>query len=410
MFHPLPLAIGWRYQRGRSGDPFSRFISMLSTAGITIGVMALITVVSVMNGFEQQLKNRILNVMPQMVVSLPMDAKSMPRLPLPEEIARLNQVTGATPLIEAESVLQSQDGLAAAMLLGIDPNQPEPLALYMLYGSLDKLQPRKYQVILGRALARDLNVNVGDKVRIMVTEASQYTPVGRIPSQRNFTVAGLFDTGTDVDSAQVLVNIDDAARLLRYRDAPESKIKGQMSGWRLQLDDPFAVDQLAYQLSQMGYQVKDWRAQRGELFQAVKMEKKMMGLMIGLIVAVAAFNIITALMMVVMEKEGEVAILKTQGMTTREIMTIFMVQGASSGVIGAVVGGLLGTILAHFINPILSTLGANLLMVGGHLPVLIEPSQVALVILLAAGLSLLATIYPSYRAASISPAEALRYE
>ncbi|MCM5509819.1 FtsX-like permease family protein, partial [Vibrio sp. SCSIO 43169] len=231
----------------------------------------------------------------------------------------------------------------------------------------------------------------------------QFTPLGRIPSQRIFTVAGIYNTGSDVDGQLMLTHIDDAARLLRFK-------KDTITGWRLFFDDPFVVGELSKQPLPEGWQWQDWRDQRGELFQAVRMEKNMMGLMLGLIVGVAAFNIISALIMVVMEKQSEVAILKTQGMTDRQVLAIFMVQGASSGVIGAIFGGTLGVLLASNINALLESAGIALFAVGGELPIVINPTQISIVVALAIALSLLATLFPSYRASSVKPAEALRYE
>lgn len=237
----------------------------------------------------------------------------------------------------------------------------------------------------------------------MVTNATQFTPLGRIPSQRNFTVAGIFNTGSDVDGQLMIVNMADAAKLMRLP-------KDTVSGWRVFFSDPFMVTDFADKPMPEGWQWSDWRAQRGELFQAVKMEKNMMGLMLGLIVGVAAFNIISALIMVVMEKQSEVAILKTQGMTQSQVMTIFMVQGASSGVIGAIVGGAVGVALSLNLNVILESAGVALFSFGGHLPIVIDSFQILLVVVLAIALSLAATVYPSYRASSVKPAEALRYE
>ncbi|MDX1301934.1 lipoprotein-releasing ABC transporter permease subunit LolC [Photobacterium sp.] len=410
MFHPVSFFIGLRYLRGRSGDRFSRFVSYMSTAGITIGVLALVTVLSVMNGFEQQLKQRILGVLPQAVISQPIspaDSSTDRRMIIsstpPPSLEQLPHVTRVTPITRGEAVLQSASSLAAGNLIGIDPEFYEPVAFHMTRGKLENLTPGSYRVVIGKALAVQLGAKVGDKVRLMVTSASQYTPLGRIPSQRNFVVEGIFNTGSDVDKQLILTNITDAGKLLRFG-------ADQMSGWRLFLDDPFAVTELAKMTMPEDWVWSDWREQRGELFQAVKMEKNMMGLMLGLIIGVAAFNIISALIMVVMEKQAEVAILKTQGMTSRQILAVFMVQGASSGVIGALSGGLLGTVLSLNLNTVLSVLGVQLLMVGGSLPVVVEPVQVIIVILGAIFLSLLATIFPSYRAASVCPAEALRYE
>ncbi|WP_061012035.1 lipoprotein-releasing ABC transporter permease subunit LolC [Photobacterium leiognathi] len=401
MFHPVSFFIGLRYLRGRSGDRFSRFVSYMSTAGITIGVMALITVMSVMNGFEDQLKGRILGVLPQAVVS-----SADGRVPLsenaPEVLKKLPHVVNVTAITRGEAIIQSASSITAGTMIGIEPNQYEPIAKHLMVGSLSSLTPGSFKVIIGQAMAVSLGVQPGDKIRLMVTSASQFTPLGRMPSQRNFEVAGIYDTGSDVDQQLVYTNISDAGRLLRYK-------LDQMTGWRLYLDDPFTVPELKEKLPN-GWTWSDWRDQRGELFQAVKMEKNMMGLMLGLIIGVAAFNIISALVMVVMEKQSEVAILKTQGMTHRQVLTIFMVQGASSGVIGALLGGLLGALVAHNLNSILSVLGVDLASIGGMLPSVIEPLQILLVILGAISLSLLATVFPSYRAAAVRPAEALRYE
>ncbi|AQP35870.1 MULTISPECIES: lipoprotein-releasing ABC transporter permease subunit LolC [Vibrio] len=402
MFHPISAFIGLRYLRGRSGDRFSRFVSYMSTAGITIGVMSLVTVLSVMNGFESQLKNRILGVLPQAVVSQNGD-RTLLTQDVPQFISQLSSARAAEPIVRSEAVVQSSSQLAAGLLVGIEPNQNDPIAAHLIAGQVSALKPGEYQLFLGHSLARALNVTIGDKVRLMVTSASQFTPLGRIPAQRNFTVAGIFNTGSDVDGQLMLTHIKDAARLLRL---PSNTV----SGWRLFFDDPFVVADLASAPLPGGWQWSDWRDQRGELFQAVRMEKNMMGLMLGLIVGVAAFNIISALIMVVMEKQAEVAILKTQGMTDQQVLAIFMVQGASSGVIGALVGGVLGVLLANNLNGLLESMGVALFSVGGTLPVVINPMQIMLVVIAAITLSLFATLFPSYRASSVKPAEALRYE
>ncbi|MCW8334731.1 lipoprotein-releasing ABC transporter permease subunit LolC [Vibrio paucivorans] len=401
MFHPISAFIGLRYLRGRSGDRFSRFVSYMSTAGITIGVMSLITVLSVMNGFEAQLKSKILGVLPQAVIS-DESGKTAYTEVAPDFIQALSNKP-AEPIVRSEAVIQSASQLAAGYLVGIEPGDDDPIGQHLIAGYLPDLQPSRYRVFLGHTLARSLNVSMGDKVRLMVTSASQYTPLGRIPSQRNFTVAGIFNTGSDVDGQLMITHIGDAGRLLRYS-------KESISGWRLFFDDPFVVGELSQQPLPKGWEWSDWRDQRGELFQAVRMEKNMMGLMLGLIVGVAAFNIISALIMVVMEKQSEVAILKTQGMTNNQILSIFMVQGASSGIIGAVVGGGLGILLATNLNTLLESMGVALFSVGGQLPILINPVQIFVVVVLAIALSLLATLFPSYRASSVKPAEALRYE
>ncbi|WP_180275441.1 lipoprotein-releasing ABC transporter permease subunit LolC [Vibrio coralliilyticus] len=402
MFHPVSTFIGLRYLRGRSGDRFSRFVSYMSTAGITIGVMSLVTVLSVMNGFEAQLKGRILGVLPQAIVS-EADGKTPYTETIPDFAKQLSTAAHPEPIVQSEAVIQSSDNLSAGLLIGIKPSDHDPIESHLIAGRLSSLQAGKYQVFIGHTLARAMDVSLGDKVRLMVTSASQFTPLGRIPSQRIFTVAGIYNTGSDVDGQLMLTHIDDAARLLRFK-------KDTITGWRLFFDDPFVVGELSKQPLPEGWQWQDWRDQRGELFQAVRMEKNMMGLMLGLIVGVAAFNIISALIMVVMEKQSEVAILKTQGMTDRQVLAIFMVQGASSGVIGAIFGGTLGVLLASNINALLESAGIALFAVGGELPIVLNPTQISIVVALAIALSLLATLFPSYRASSVKPAEALRYE
>ncbi len=402
MYHPISLFVGLRYLRGRSGDRFSRFVSYMSTAGITIGVMSLVTVLSVMNGFEAQLKERILGVLPHAVISQH-DDKTPLTGSAPEFIRTISTAAIPEPVVRGEAVIQSSAQLTAGYLIGIEATKRDPIAKHLIAGRLSSLQAGEYHVFLGHSLARNLKVSIGDKVRLMVTNATQFTPIGRIPSQRNFTVAGIFNTGSDVDGQLMITNMTDAARLMRLP-------KDTVSGWRVFFSDPFMVTDFANKSMPEGWQWSDWRDQRGELFQAVKMEKNMMGLMLGLIVAVAAFNIISALIMVVMEKQSEVAILKTQGMTQTQVMAIFMVQGASSGVIGAIVGGLAGVALSLNLNAILESAGVALFSFGGRLPILIDSSQILLVVVLAIALSLTATLYPSYRASSVKPAEALRYE
>ncbi|ENQ1030586.1 lipoprotein-releasing ABC transporter permease subunit LolC [Vibrio parahaemolyticus] len=402
MYHPISLFIGLRYLRGRSGDRFSRFVSYMSTAGITIGVMALVTVLSVMNGFEAQLKERILGVLPHAVISQH-DGRTPLTESAPQFIQAMSDVAEPEPVVRGEAVIQSSAQLTAGYLIGIEPKKGDPIANHLIAGRLSSLQAGEYKVFLGHSLARSLKVSIGDKVRLMVTNATQFTPLGRIPSQRNFTVAGIFNTGSDVDGQLMIVNMADAAKLMRLP-------KDTVSGWRVFFSDPFMVTDFDDKPMPAGWQWSDWRAQRGELFQAVKMEKNMMGLMLGLIVGVAAFNIISALIMVVMEKQSEVAILKTQGMTQSQVMTIFMVQGASSGVIGAIVGGAVGVALSLNLNAILESAGVALFSFGGHLPIVIDSFQILLVVVLAIALSLAATVYPSYRASSVKPAEALRYE
>ncbi|HEX4502216.1 MAG TPA: lipoprotein-releasing ABC transporter permease subunit LolC [Scandinavium sp.] len=399
MYQPVALFIGLRYMRGRAADRFGRFVSWLSTIGITLGVMALVTVLSVMNGFERELQNNILGLMPQAVLSA--EKGSLNPQQMPESEAKLKGVTRVAPLTTGDVVIQSPRSVAVGVMLGIDPNQNDPLTPYLVNVKQTALETGQYNVILGEQLAGQLSVKRGDQIRIMVPSASQFTPMGRVPSQRLFNVIGTFAANSEVDGYQMLVNIQDASRLMRYP-------LGNITGWRLWLDKPLEVDTLSAQKLPEGTHWQDWRDRKGELFQAVRMEKNMMGLLLSLIVAVAAFNIITSLGLMVMEKQGEVAILQTQGLTPRQIMAVFMVQGASAGVIGALLGALLGLLLASQLNNLMPIIGA--FVDGGALPVAIEPLQVVIIALVAMLLALLSTLYPSWRAAATQPAEALRYE
>ncbi|QNK30833.1 lipoprotein-releasing ABC transporter permease subunit LolC [Serratia sp. JUb9] len=400
MYQPVALFIGLRYMRGRASDRFGRFVSWLSTIGITLGVMALVTVLSVMNGFERDLENNILGLMPQALVTTPSGSVNPQHLPA-SAVQGLRGVTRVASLTTGDVVLQSPRNVAVGVMLGVNPDEADPLTPFLVNVKQQALQPGGYNVILGEVLAGKLGVKRGDRLRLMVPSASQFTPMGRIPSQRVFTVAGTFHANSDVDEYQLLVNQQDASRVMRYP-------AGNITGWRLFLQQPLAVDSLSQQALPQGASWKDWRDRKGELFQAVRMEKNMMGLLLSLIVAVAAFNIITSLGLLVMEKQGEVAILQTQGLTRRQIMAVFMTQGASAGIIGSLLGTLLGVVLALNLNTIMPALGA--LIDGASLPVAVEPLQVTIIAVAAMAVSLLSTLYPSWRAAAVQPAEALRYE
>lgn len=399
MYQPVALFIGLRYMRGRASDRFGRFVSWLSTIGITLGVMALVTVLSVMNGFERELEGNILGLMPQALVTS--DNGSINPQQIPAEQLKLQGVSRVAPLTTADVVLQSARNVSVGVMLGIQPDEQDPLTPYLVNTPQSVLQAGQYNVILGEQLATQLGVKRGDTLRLMVPSVSQFTPVGRLPSQRIFTVAGTYAANSEVDGYQILVNQQDASRIMRYPS-------GNITGWRLWLNKPLDVDALSHQTLPQGLIWKDWRERKGDLFQAVRMEKNMMGLLLSLIIAVAAFNIITSLGLLIMEKQAEVAILQTQGLTRRQIVAVFMVQGASAGIIGALLGTLLGVLLASQLNHLLPVLG--LFLDGAALPVDINVWQVVTIALLSMAVALLSTLYPSWRAAAVQPAEALRYE
>ncbi|MBI6548170.1 lipoprotein-releasing ABC transporter permease subunit LolC [Xenorhabdus lircayensis] len=400
MFQSVSLFIGLRYMRGRAVDKFGRFVSWLSAIGITLGVAALITVLSVMNGFERSLEGSILGFMPQAIITSEKGSINPVEHPS-NQLAGLKGVNRITPLVQGDVVLQSPRNVGVGVMLGITHDEYAPLAEHIIDVDRSQLQPGRYLAILGEKLAARLGVTRGDQIRVIVPSASQLTPMGRIPSQRLFTVAGTFFANSEVDGTEMLVNQQDAARLLRYPI-------GNITGWRLYLNEPLSVDELSQQTLPEGLIWKDWRERKGEFFQAVRMEKNMMGLLLSLIIAVAAFNIITSLSLLVMEKQGEIAILQTQGLTRRQVMAIFMIQGAGAGIIGALLGTGLGVLLSSQLNSLMPVVG--LLTEGIQLPVAIDTMQVVIITISAMLISLLSTLYPSWRAAATQPAEALRYE
>ncbi|HHQ2584676.1 lipoprotein-releasing ABC transporter permease subunit LolC [Providencia rettgeri] len=400
MHQSVSLFIGLRYLRGRAADKFGRFVSSLSAIGITLGVAALITVTSVMNGFERSLQDSILAYMPQAILTSASGNIDPAKYPI-TGLQHLNGVSHIAPIVQSDVVLQSRTNVGVGVMGGIEPEEPSLLLDKLVVGQRSDLKEGSYNVFLGNKLAETLGVKRGDEVRLIIPGVSQLTPMGRIPSQRLFTVAGIFQTNGEADTSELVVAQQDAARMLRY---PTEHI----TGWRLYLDEPLKVDVLSQQALPNGLVWKDWRERKGEFFQAVRMEKNMMGLLLSLIIAVAAFNIITSLSLLVMEKQGEVAILKTLGLKRWRILMIFMIQGAGAGVIGSLIGTILGTILSSQLNVIMPLIG--LLPKGVSLPIVLDYSGILIIALSAMLISLLATLYPSWRAAAVQPAEALRYE
>nr|WP_218055677.1 lipoprotein-releasing ABC transporter permease subunit LolC [Gilliamella apicola] len=400
IFRPLVFYIGLRYVYGQKMDGFGRFVSWLSMIGIMLGSLGLILVLSVMNGLEDQMQGSILKFLPQAQITSSYGRIDSTMI-VNQQFKTLKGVNRITPLVTSDVILQSEQSITVSTLMGITAEDNDPINSYIYSGSVFDLQAGKYNVILGQSLANQLGVTIGDKIRLMVTDASQITPVGRIPSQRLFNISGLFSVNHDINQSLIYVNQNDAKNLLRY---PANNI----TSWRLFLDQPLNITSVVNEPLPEGLIFKDWRTKRGELFQAIKMEKTVMSLLISLIVIVAAFNIITSLSLLVMEKQGEVAIFKTQGLSRFKIMLIFIIQGASSGVIGTLLGSTIGLLLAFNLNEFMQAFGLS--FAGILLPSLVEPIQIVFIIVGLLTLSLVSTVYPAYRAANIQPAEALRYE
>lgn len=399
MHLPVSLFIGLRYSQSHKGHGFISFITLFSVTGILLGVMALTIVSSVMNGFEAELKKRILGVIPHITLKStqpPEQWTVLQRAPYP--------VLDISPLVQTEALVQAPRQLTAVMLQGLaTDNLPYFLQQSLILGQWQALDEQRFSIMLGRGLAEKLDVHLGQQLRVLLAQGGSYTPLGWLPRQRLFTVAGIIDTGSEVDELIAVTAQQDLLRLL----PPEQR---QLS-WRLNLAEPFQAPLLAAEFQQQaGFsEVSDWRATHGKLFAAVAMEKAMMWLMLLLIVAVAAFNIVSALVMMVTEKQAEVAILKTQGMTDSDLFLVFAVQGMVNGILGAILGVIFGVLGAWQLNNLLSLLGLQL--AGGiELPVLMLPEQIASIFFSALSLTLLAVIYPAWRAVKINPAEVLRDE
>lgn len=401
MTNSAAFFIGWRYANSRKGNHFIAFINFFSVTGISLGLAALIIVSSVMNGFEGLLKQRILGLLPHFVVSVPVAG-------LPSNIQHSPLVNGVIPFAEIEAAIQSPGTLRPVIFQGIETQsftRYSDVANNMIAGSISDLSVGGYRIVIGRALAAELNVHVGEEVRILSAESTRYTLLGRMPSQRIFKVAGIFEMGSELDDSVAITHLHDLARLLRK--SPE-----QLEQSRIFMHDPFEFQALRDSLNTLSLDYQDWRARQGPLFDAVKMEKNMMMLMLLLIIAVAAFNIVSALVMVVSEKQGDIAILQTQGMTKQHIWQVFIINGLSNGVKGTVIGCALGLLLAFNINGMLSGLGIplHLYLPEGRLPVLLEPWHLLFMVLFSLLLCFVASLYPAYRASQTRPAEALRYE
>ncbi|CDZ78757.1 Lipoprotein-releasing system transmembrane protein LolE [Legionella massiliensis] len=414
MFKPLALYIGLRYTRAKKRNHFVSFISLSSMLGIGLGVMVLITVLSVMNGFDDEIHKRFFGMAPEITVS-GRDGKISDWPKLEAELKNTPGVKAIAPYVGAQGLLTHEGQILPIVLTGVDPQQEQAVTHLqdkLLIGDMADLQ--HFGIILGRGLANNLGVMLGDKVTIMIPAAS-VTPAGMIPRFKRFTVAGVFTAGAgfNFDSKLAFINIADAQKLMQLGD--------DVTGLKMKINNiynaPAMTDQLAAKLGE-DYEVGNWTQQFGEFFHAVKLEKTMMFLILLLIIAVAAFNLVASLVMVVNDKQSEIAILRTIGATPSTILWVFIVQGMMVGVVGTLLGLVGGLILASNATSIVNTLqsffhtqllSSNVYFVD-YLPSKIMFSDLWQICAVALMMSFVATIYPAWRASKTVIAEALHYE
>lgn len=393
MNFPISLYIALRYWRAKSADRFGRLVTNLASLGIVLGVMALIIVLSVMNGLEGYQKQQVLSSIPHAIVSeeQPISTeKTLENLP--------HFVQKAVPINTTNVIYQTAKGVSAGQIIGIQSFSDDPLVEYFDQTKFNEILPRgEFKLVIGDQLAQKLGVNIGDKIRLMITENSQYTPFGRVPMQRLFTVSDIYYDYGEASGYEAFANITDIGRLMRIQ--PQ-----QAQGYRLFLNDPFQITELPQHFPTQ--KITDWRVQKGEFFQAVRMEKNMMGLLISLIIVVAISNIVTSLSLMVVDKQGEIAILQTQGLTKSQVRSVFIYQGLLVGFVGTLLGAILGVLATLNLTDIVSAVNPQ----GVFLPTELSFVQMIFVIGFSLLLSLLSTLYPAYRAAKVEPAAALRYE
>ena len=415
MYKPLELFIGLRYTRARRRNHFISFISLTSMLGITLGVMALITVLSVMNGFEKEVRERILDMVSHLTITKYQDSLSG-WSDVVQRAKAQPHVLAAAPYVEAQGMLIHRNHVNGSLIRGVLPEM-EPsvsnVGASMVEGKLSDLIPGQFGIILGRDLARILDANVGDKVTL-VTPSAQVTPAGVAPRLKRFKVVGIFYVGMfEYDSSMALLHMDDARRVFRLDDG--------VSGVRLKVDDLFRAPQVRANLlnAELGrYWIRDWSSYHANWFRAVKIEKRMIFLLLLLIVAVAAFNIVSTLVMMVTDKESDIAILRTLGMSPSSILKVFMVQGTLIGVVGTALGIILGVSLSLNLDTVVpfieNLFGIHFLDPGvyyiSELPSDLHWSDVWMIGAVSLSLGVLATLYPAWRASRTQPAEALRYE
>ncbi|MCK4870982.1 MAG: lipoprotein-releasing ABC transporter permease subunit [Gammaproteobacteria bacterium] len=416
MFRPLPVFIGFRYTRAKKRNHFISFISIISVLGIALGVAVLITVLSVMNGFDYQIKTHIFSLANQVTVNDLTGSVSDWRH-LNRQVTRAHDIVATAPFVTGQGMLTNSGTVHGVMVTGVMPkleNKVSIVGAKMLRGSLNALQPGKFGIVVGTTLADALNLYIGDKVTLLTPKAS-LSPFGVLPRYKRFTVVGIFHVGgaSGFDSSVAYINLTDAQKLF--------EMGGAVSGLRLKINDLYAAPKVTSELAKRlprNYVVSNWTQQYGTLFKAIRMEKTMMFVILMFIIAVAAFNLVSMLVMVVTDKQSDIAILRTLGASPRMIMGIFMVQGSIIGFLGTFFGVVAGILLATYAPNIVAGIqslfhvqfiSASVYFID-YLPSKLDWMNVLHVSIAALGMSLVATIYPAWRASRVKPAEALRYE
>lgn len=416
MFNPVSFFIGLRYTRAKRRNHFISFISLVSMIGIALGVMVLITVLSVMNGFDQEIKKRVFTMVPPMSVSSSQGAISNWQT-LQANLQHFPSVSAVSPYVNGEVLLSHEGTVQPALVTGILPSQEKNVSGFadkIVQGQISALAPGSFGIIIGEALANRLDVTLGDKITVMTPQVI-LSPVGVFPQSKRFTVVGIFRTGGGFgfDAGLGFVSLQDAQKLFG--------LGTNVSGLHLNVANVYGAPALAQKLAAALTEdatVSTWADQFGDFFHAVQLEKTMMFFILLLIVAVAAFNLVSTLVMVVNDKQADIAILRTFGATPRMIMTIFIIQGAIVGLLGTALGVIGGLLLASnataIVNGIEHLFGVQLLAANvyfvNYLPSKIEAMDIVVITIASIGLSLLATLYPAWRASQLDPVESLRYE
>lgn len=409
----VPLLVGWRYVRAKRRNQFISFISGFSLFGMGIGVMALIIVMSVLNGFDRQIKDSILKVVPHGTVETPQTMTNWQEWA--NNLEQHPDIIGAAPYISGIGALSGYGGEEGVELYGVDPQfEPNVSIVHasMRQGELNDLQGGEYRIVLGRVLAQLLHVTLGDRLWVTTSQLTS-SVLGPRPIQRQFVVSGIFETGGIVDQNVALIHIDDAQKMFRIRNG--------VQGIRVKVNDIYQAGTVLSQIRQQYDDeliVRDWSQTQGSLFKAVKQEKILTGILQMCIVAIAALNIVSGLVLMVADKRFDIAVLRTLGLTAKQVMAVFMVQGTSVGLIGLLVGAVIGSATALYFSEIFSffedLFGVRLfdpaIYYTSRIPSDLYWSDVVVVVCVAFGLSILSTLYPAFRASKIAPAEALRYE